>query len=94
MAEEGVKDYLLAKRKAARRLNLPDTTVFPTNQEVAARGFVEEVAYLCKPCDEGRFLCGAKNQRARERFMSNPGYGRFATQLCNRLLARASPNPG
>ena len=34
MAQEGVQDFLLAKRKARRRLNLPEKTTLPTNQEV------------------------------------------------------------
>ena len=34
MAQEGVQDFLQAKRKALRRLNLPEKTTLPTNQEV------------------------------------------------------------
>ncbi len=34
MAEEGISDFHLAKRKAAARLNLPATKHLPTNQEV------------------------------------------------------------
>jgi len=34
MAEEGVRDFRIAKRKAAERLNLPETRHLPSNQEV------------------------------------------------------------
>ena len=36
MAEDGVDDFALAKRKAARRLGAPDTEAMPTNDEVEA----------------------------------------------------------
>lgn len=36
MAEEGVKDHLSAKRKAAERLGLAPTTALPSNQEIEA----------------------------------------------------------
>lgn len=43
MAEEGVRDFQMAKRKAARRLNIDETKNLPTNQEIdeAMRGYVE-----------------------------------------------------
>ena len=34
MAEDGIADYRLAKRKAARNLGAPDSEALPTNQEV------------------------------------------------------------
>jgi len=34
MAEEGVRDFQVAKRKAATRLNLPEARHLPTNEEV------------------------------------------------------------
>lgn len=34
MAEEGLGDYLVAKRKAAERLGAPDTRNLPTNREI------------------------------------------------------------
>lgn len=34
MAEDGITDFHLAKRKAARQLGLPDHTAFPDNAEV------------------------------------------------------------
>lgn len=34
MAEEGVKDFLTAKRKAAARLNLPNKAMLPSNTEI------------------------------------------------------------
>lgn len=36
MAGEGVRDFHTAKRKAANRLNVPDSKNLPTNQEVEA----------------------------------------------------------
>ena len=36
MAEEGIDDFALAKRKAARRLGAPDTEALPANEEVEA----------------------------------------------------------
>lgn len=36
MAEDGIEDYALAKRKAARQTGTPDTRELPTNEEVDA----------------------------------------------------------
>lgn len=36
IAEEGIKDFLLAKRKAAQRLGAPDSRHMPRNQEIEA----------------------------------------------------------
>lgn len=36
MSDEGVRDFHIAKRKAANRLNIPDNKNLPTNQEVEA----------------------------------------------------------
>ena len=36
MAEDGVDDFALAKRKAARRLGAPESEAMPTNEEVEA----------------------------------------------------------
>lgn len=36
MAEDGVDDYALAKRKAARQAGLPDARELPTNEEIDA----------------------------------------------------------
>jgi hypothetical protein len=36
MAEDGIDDFALAKRKAARQLGAPDTEALPTNQEIEA----------------------------------------------------------
>jgi uncharacterized protein involved in type VI secretion and phage assembly len=36
MAEDGIDDFALAKRKAARQLGAPDTEALPANQEVEA----------------------------------------------------------
>lgn len=34
MAEHGIRDYALAKRKAARQLSLPESHALPSNEEV------------------------------------------------------------
>jgi len=34
MAEDGIEDYALAKRKAARQAGTPDARVLPTNEEI------------------------------------------------------------
>ena len=36
MAEDGIEDYALAKRKAARQAGVPDTRELPTNEEIDA----------------------------------------------------------
>lgn len=36
MAEDGVEDYALAKRKAARQAGMPDTRQLPANEEIDA----------------------------------------------------------
>lgn len=36
MAEDGIEDYALAKRKAARQAGAPDTRELPTNEEIDA----------------------------------------------------------
>ena len=36
MAEDGITDFHLAKKKAARQLGLPDHVAFPDNAEVEA----------------------------------------------------------
>jgi hypothetical protein len=36
MAEEGIDDFALAKRKAARRLGAPDSEALPANEEIEA----------------------------------------------------------
>jgi hypothetical protein len=35
MAEDGIEDYALAKRKAARQAGVPDTRELPANEEIA-----------------------------------------------------------
>ena len=36
MAEDGIEDYALAKRKAARQAGMPDTRQLPDNDEIDA----------------------------------------------------------
>lgn len=52
MAEDGIEDYGLAKRKAARRLGLPDNGSLPNNAEVEAALRQHQEIYL--PDDQRR----------------------------------------
>lgn len=45
MAEDGVDDYTLAKRKAARQLGVPDTDALPANAEVESELRVYQSLY-------------------------------------------------
>lgn len=54
MAEDGVDDFALAKRKAARRLGAPDTEALPTNDEVEAE--LRAYRALYQADDHGKIL--------------------------------------
>lgn len=57
MAENGITDYALAKRKAAFSLDLPDGTPLPDNTEIEAELRVYQRLYLADEHDEQlRFL--------------------------------------
>lgn len=45
MAEDGIEDYAVAKRKAARQAGVPDTRQLPTNDEVEAALRTHQVLY-------------------------------------------------
>jgi hypothetical protein len=45
MAEDGIDDYALAKRKAARRLGAPETESLPTNDEIGSALRVYQALY-------------------------------------------------
>jgi hypothetical protein len=45
MAEDGIEDFALAKRKAARQLGAPDTHALPANDEVEAELMAYQALY-------------------------------------------------
>jgi len=45
MAEDGIEDYALAKRKAARQAGVADARALPTNDEIAAALKVHQAIY-------------------------------------------------
>jgi hypothetical protein len=54
MAEDGIDDFALAKRKAARRLGAPDTESLPTNDEVEAE--LRAYRALYQAADHGKII--------------------------------------
>ena len=46
MAQDGIEDYALAKRKAARQAGTPDTRELPTNEEIDAELKTYQQIYL------------------------------------------------
>jgi hypothetical protein len=52
MAEDGIDDFGLAKRKAARRLGAPDTEALPTNDEVEAELHAYRALYQAQEHEE------------------------------------------
>lgn len=60
MAEDGIEDYGLAKRKAARQLGLPDTGSLPNNAEVEAALRQYQEIYL--PDDQRRRIAALREQ--------------------------------
>jgi hypothetical protein len=54
MAEDGIDDFALAKRKAARQLGAPDSEALPTNDEVEAE--LRAYRALYQADDHGRVL--------------------------------------
>lgn len=52
MAQDGIEDYGLAKRKAARQLGMPDTRRLPNNAEIDAA--LQEYQSIYQPDDQRR----------------------------------------
>jgi len=48
MAEDGIEDFAMAKRKAARRLGASDTQSLPDNDEIEAELRVYQALYQCE----------------------------------------------
>jgi hypothetical protein len=73
MAEDGIEDYALAKRKAARQAGLPETRELPTNEEVeqALRSY-REIYHREEHLDRVRLLRGIALKAMRELAQFNP----------------------
>ncbi len=73
MAEDGIEDYGLAKRKAARRAGTPDTRELPTNEEIdlALRTY-HEIYHREEHRDRLRELRGIAVRAMRELAQFNP----------------------
>jgi hypothetical protein len=67
MAEDGIEDYALAKRKAARQAGMPDTRELPTNEEIeAALSTYREIYHQHEHRNRLRALRGAALRAMRE----------------------------
>jgi len=73
MAEDGIEDYALAKRKAARQAGLPETRELPTNDEVeeALRSY-REIYHREEHRDRVRLLRGMALRAMGELAQFNP----------------------
>lgn len=60
MAEDGIEDYGLAKRKAARQLGLPDTGSLPNNAEVEAA--LRQYQEIYRPDDQRQRIAALREQ--------------------------------
>ncbi len=73
MAEDGIEDYALAKRKAARQAGTPDTRELPTNEEVdAALRTYQQIYHQEEHRDRLRALRGTALRAMREFAQFNP----------------------
>jgi hypothetical protein len=73
MAEDGIEDYALAKRKAARQAGTPDTRELPTNEEIdAALRIYQDIYHPDEHRDRLRELRGIAVKVMRELARFNP----------------------
>ncbi len=73
MAEDGIEDYALAKRKAARQAGLPDTRDLPNNEEIdAALRTYQQIYHQDAHRDRLRVLRQAALRAMRELAQFNP----------------------
>jgi hypothetical protein len=73
MAEDGIEDYALAKRKAARQAGTPDTRELPTNDEIdAALKSYQEIYHPAEHRDRLRELRSIAVRAMRELSEFNP----------------------
>jgi hypothetical protein len=73
MAEDGIEDYALAKRKAARQIGIPDTRELPTNEEIdEALKTYRQIYHQEEHRDRVRTLRAAALRAMRELAQFNP----------------------
>src|SRR5688500_1794539 len=73
MAEDGIEDYALAKRKAARQAGVPETRELPTNEEIdEALKAYRQIYHREEHRDRLRALRGAALRAMRELAPFNP----------------------
>lgn len=63
MAQDGIEDYGLAKRKAAKQLGMPDTRRLPNNDEIDAA--LREYQDIYQSDDQGRRIRALREQTVR-----------------------------
>lgn len=63
MAQDGIDDYALAKRKAAKQLGMPDTRRLPNNDEIDAA--LREYQDIYQSDDQGRRIRALREQTVR-----------------------------
>jgi hypothetical protein len=73
MAQDGIEDYALAKRKAARQAGAPETRELPTNEEIdLALKTYQEIYHREEHRDRLRELRGSAVRAMRELAQFNP----------------------
>jgi hypothetical protein len=73
MAEDGIEDYALAKRKAARQAGMPETRELPTNEEIDdALKIYQNIYHPDEHRDRLRELRGIAVRAMRELAQFNP----------------------
>jgi hypothetical protein len=73
MAEDGIEDYALAKRKAARQAGMPETRELPTNEEIDdALKIYQSIYHPDEHRDRLRELRGIAVRAMRELAQFNP----------------------
>lgn len=83
MVEHGIRDYGLAKRKAARQLNLPEGYSLPRNEEIDA-ALIERQA-LFEPEEQSATLAALRAQALEVMQV----FERFEPVLCGSLVSGA-----
>lgn len=81
MAEDGIEDYGLAKRKAARQLGMPDASRLPNNDEIDAA--LREYQCIYRADDQSQRIRRLREQAAR----SMRGFAAFNPHLTGSVLA-------
>lgn len=76
MAEDGIDDYAVAKRKAARRLGAPETESLPANDEIASELRAYQALYQA---DEHRHRLAALRRHALDLMRELAGFNPYLT---------------